>query len=403
MTGRAIASGLSRHPDPAVAVAEVLGAIVESIDGEPDLAIAFVSGKAATAFDQILRTIVAVLSPRVVLGSTASGVLAGGEEAEGTDAVAVWAGRIGDVVPLRLDALPGAEQRIVGLPSRIEPGSTLVVLADPYTFPVDCLIDDVARHRVPHEPPVTVAGGLASLGSGLNRLAVGTGTSIGFHDDGAVAVVLPPGTVQPIVSQGCRPVGQPWTITASDGRLLLQLGGRPALDRVNEMIADMSPRDRLCASQGLHLGIAANEQTEQFDRGDFLIRGVLGADRNTGAVAVGALIEVGQTVQLQVRDAESAHEDLVLLLQGSLSEVGAPQGALLFTCNGRGTRLFAEPNHDASMLNELTNGRGVAGMFCAGELGPIGPVNAVHGFTATVLLFPATVQGLSCIDPRGTT
>ena len=157
------------------------------------------------------------------------------------------------------------------------------------------------------------------------------------------------------------------------------------------MINGLNPRDRLCASQGLHLGLVANEQTEHFDQGDFLIRGVLGADRQSGAVAVGAIVRPGQTVQFQVRDAESAHDDLVALLARNAGAT-PPAGALVFTCNGRGSHLFAEPHHDAGLINECTNGRGVAGMFCAGELGPIGPLNAVHGFTATVLLFPATVQ-----------
>jgi small ligand-binding sensory domain FIST len=194
---------------------------------------------------------------------------------------------------------------------------------------------------------------------------------------------LPPGVVAPVVSQGCRPVGKPWTITASSGQMIQQLGGAPALDRLNEMVAELSTRDRLCASQGLHIGIVVNEQSTVFERGDFLIRGVLGADRENGWVAVGAEVAVGQTVQFQVRDAASAHEDLEHLLP----DTALAAGALVFTCNGRGAHLFAEPSHDAALISEATTG-GVAGMFCAGELGPIGQVNAVHGFTAMVLLFP---------------
>ncbi len=404
VVGRSCASGMSRHPDAAVAVAEAVGSVVESLGARPTVAIVFVSGRTAAAFDQIVDAANVLLSPSVLLAATAVGVLAGGEEAESGDAVAVWAGVIEGVESFQLDVVPGHDPHIVGIPPHLADGSTLLVLADPFSFPVDAFIDQLAVTF----PRVAVAGGLASLGPSRNRLAVSdlaaTGARPQVRTDGAVGVVFPPGAVFPVVSQGCRPIGQPWTVTSADGQVIRQLGGRPALDRVNEMVADLDPRDRLCASQGLHIGLVANPRAVEFDRGDFLIRSVLGADRATGDVVVGALVEPGDAVQFQVRDAASAHEDLVELLHSATDT--SPVGALVFTCTGRGSQLFAEPNPDASVVNEFTNGRGVAGMFCAGELGPVGRGersvtvggagrNAVHAFTATVLLFPATVQASS--------
>ncbi|MDA3038554.1 MAG: FIST C-terminal domain-containing protein [Actinomycetota bacterium] len=396
---RSCASGMSRHPDPAVAVAEAVGWVLEDLEHRPTIAIVFVSGRMAAAFEPIITAANTLLSPSILLGVTSSGVLAGGEEAESGDAIAIWAGTIDGVRSFHLDTVPGHEPRVVGLPPDLADGSTLLVLADPFSLPVEALIDQMKSQC----PLVALAGGLASLGPGRNRLAASRPSAsaglLEFRSEGAVGVVFPPGSVVPVVSQGCRPIGQPWTVTAADGQVIGELGGRPALDRVNEMIADLDARDRLCASQGLHLGLVANPRATEFDRGDFLIRSVLGADRETGDVVVGVTVHPGDAIQFQVRDAASAHDDLAALLS-SVVDV-PPMGALIFTCTGRGSHLFAEPSHDAALVSEFTDGRGVAGMFCAGELGPVGRgenaarVNVLHAFTATVLLFPATVQASS--------
>ena len=371
--GRRYGSGLSSHPEPAVAVAEAIGSVLEDIGLGPDLAVVIVSGAMAVHLADAMEAVDSLLQPTRSLAVTAVGLLAGSEELETADAITVWAGHTGPVQSVRFASLPGDPPIVAGFPEEMEPGSTMIVFADPYTFDVNALL----RRLADGHPEIEVVGGLASLGPGANQLWLDDSE----YRDGAVGVVLPPGVGLPVVSQGCRPVGKPWTVTAGSGQLIQELGGAPALDRLNEMVAALEPRDRLCASQGLHIGMVANEQAEEFERGDFLIRGVLGADRAKGAIAVGAEVVVGQTVQFQVRDAESAHEDLRELLAGQRAA-----GALVFTCNGRGSHLFAEPNHDAAMVSEHTAG-GVAGMFCAGELGPIGPVNAIHGFTATVLLF----------------
>src|SRR5205814_6826675 len=107
----------------------------------------------------------------------------------------------------------------------------------------------------------------------------------------------------------------------------------------------LSEDERGLLSTGVHLGRVIDESKTEFDRGDFLIRNVLGGDPQSGAIAVGDVVEVGSTAQFQVRDAASADEDLRQLINGRMAE-----GALLFTCNGRGTRLFGRPDHDADVV-----------------------------------------------------
>jgi small ligand-binding sensory domain FIST len=184
------------------------------------------------------------------------------------------------------------------------------------------------------------------------------------------------------VSQGCRPIGQPLVVTRAERNVIYELGGQPALERLMSQISELDSETRTKAARGLHIGLVIDERKPDFGAGDFLIRGVLGADRSAGAVAIGDDVEVGTTVQFQIRDAESADQDLRALMTGVTAEA-----ALVFTCNGRGTQLFGAPNHDAALLSDYLPTSPIAGMFCAGELGPVGGRTLVHGFTASLALF----------------
>ncbi|NNE74592.1 MAG: histidine kinase, partial [Acidimicrobiales bacterium] len=155
-----------------------------------------------------------------------------------------------------------------------------------------------------------------------------------------------------------------------------------AMERLQELIDSASDEQRALMSRGLHVGVVVDEHRVDFERGDFLIRGLMGVDRSNGALAVGDTVDVGATIQFQVRDADTASEDLHLMLNGSRAE-----GGLLFSCNGRGSHLFEQPDHDVTAVYDETDTPAIGGMFCAGEFGPIAGRNALHGFTASVLLF----------------
>ncbi len=265
----------------------------------------------------------------------------------------------------------------------------LLLLADPYSFPPESLFEAIGLAA----PGVGVVGGLVNFGSGPGHCRLWLNGK--EHADGAVAVVLPAGSARVLVSQGCRPIGEPWVVTSGGGRLINELAGRPAMERLDDMVAQLSPIDRGLASRGLHIGVVANNHDESFRAGDFLIRGVIGGDRSTGVIAIGGQVEVGDVVQFQVRDGASAAAELEHLL-GADPDGQRSKGSLVFTCNGRGERLFGERHQDAGRISDATEG-GVGGLFCAGELGPVGWVsrpggpnrrtNAVHGFTATVVQF----------------
>jgi small ligand-binding sensory domain FIST len=369
------AAALSRHPEPAAAAGEVVGRLGELLGAPPSLAMLFVSGTHVDAVDDIVDAIDTLLTPHVLVGATAVGVVGGDTEIEETDGLAIWACTGVEAQPFRLESLPGNPPLVAGLPEGIEPGSTVVAVADPYTFPIEVLVEQVNQDH----PGVALVGGLASATGQSDRNRVVLGDTV--HLDGGAGFVLPPGVATPVVSQGCRPIGSPWVITDADSQLVRQLGGQPALTRLTQVVEGLTSAERASAARGLFVGVVADEQRARFDQGDFLIRGVLGADRTSGAIAVGDRVGVGQVLQFQIRDAASASSDLDRLM-----ETVEGRSALLFTCNGRGSRLFSRPNHDAARVHQ-TVGNAVSGMFCAGELGPIAGRNAVHAFTATVLVF----------------
>jgi small ligand-binding sensory domain FIST len=227
-----------------------------------------------------------------------------------------------------------------------------------------------------------VGGNAAGLrGAGSTRLLV-DGV---LHDRGAVGLVLGGQLVhRAVVSQGCRPVGPTMTVTAAEGNLLLGLAGVPAVTKLEELLAALPPQDQAMVSGGLHLGVAMDEYADEHGPGDFLVRGVVGVDSERGGLVVGDVLTVGQTVQLQVRDAESADLNLTSML-GEVPTGAA--GALLFSCTGRGAALFGTADHDVRAVGEVLGTGGVAGFFAAGEIGPVGGHTFLHSFTATLAVF----------------
>ncbi len=378
----AFAVGVSHHPLPTHAVGEVIGQVLDLLGEPPDLALLFVTAGFAGAMEDVAATVRQLLAPGALIGTTATALLAGRREIEHEDAIvlfaASWGGRLrrDAVTTVHLDATrDGDGWRVVGDHDLDRPG-TLVLLADPYSFPTERFVEELGLRS----PGLAVVGGLASAGqgAGANRLVAGTNV----RDRGAVGIHLPEGVpVRAVVSQGCRPVGEPLVVTRATGNLIEEIAGMPALDRVLATADAASPEDRALMAGSIQVGLAVDERVVEFGPGDFLIRQVLGADRTTKAVAVGAEVRVGTTVQFHVRDRDTADQDLRAVLAGLEADA-----ALAFTCTGRGFGFFGVADHDATVVSDQVDDGAVAGMFCAGEIGPVGGRSHVHGFSTAVLL-----------------
>jgi small ligand-binding sensory domain FIST len=229
-------------------------------------------------------------------------------------------------------------------------------------------------------PGVPSLGGLASA-QGENIVLCRDGRAISGE---GLALALSGGLrVRTIVSQGCRPIGEPLTITSAKQNLLLTLGSKPAYTVLNNVFNTLSEQEKSRAKGNLFAGLAMSEYIEDYKRGDFLIRNILGADPEAGAVAIAAPLRVGQTLQYQLRDRDSADEDLRELCHAVADEDARPFASLLFSCNGRGRGMFGAPNHDAGVLAEILGAHPSAGFFCNGEIGPVGKQNYLHGYTAS--------------------
>jgi small ligand-binding sensory domain FIST len=387
--------GVSAENGGVDSFAEAAERATSAVGARPDLACVFAAPANLELAGEGMAAIHERLRPRALVGCGAQGVVGDRREVE-TGGVAVWAASFpgGEVVPFRLEARgtrrhepetgeePAARDGlfVVGMPD-LEGADAVIMLADPYSFPVEPLLTELSELRA----GVPVIGGIASGGPGPAALLEGREPVAG----GAVGAVLRGVEVRPCVSQGARPIGPEMTITAAEGNVIHALASRPALERLRQAIAGLEPAEQALAAQGVLLGIVVDPNKPDYERGDFLIRGLIGADEETGAVTVGARVRPGQTVRLQVRDAESAHDDLVRALRRQLAVLGRPPaGSLLFTCNGRGSHMFGTAGHDAQAVADAFVGAPTAGFFCAGEVGPVGGRNYVHGFTATLAVFP---------------
>lgn len=384
------ASALSTLGDSEAAASEVFDAVGGKLAARAGLVTVF----ASMHHGEALRGICGRLRDRlggVVVGCTCEGVIGAGREVQDGPGLSVLVGAMpgATITPLSYEQIDMAA--VVDAPSALresvgsEPADVraVLLLADPFSTPMVGLLPAFTAAL----PGTPVIGGMASGGrrARQNRLVLGDR----LMRDGAVGIAIGGDVdVQTTVSQGCRPIGRPFVITQAKRHILQGLGGRNALEAVQAMARELDPDDQhLMQTNGIFVGRVINEYKARFGRGDFLVRNVIGVDPDEGYIAINdPQVRVGQTVQFHVRDQKAAAQDMELLLQGQRVH-GPGSGALLFSCNSRGTRLFDRPDADAAMVSDALGDLPLAGFFAAGELGPIGEQNFIHGHTASLAVF----------------
>jgi small ligand-binding sensory domain FIST len=390
-----IGAGLSRTHDARVGAIEAAQSAATGLGGRrADVAVVFACGDHLAAPEALLEGVHEALRPTQLVGCGASGVLAGGAEVENGTAVAVWAAALdgGSVTAFRASAPPpgedgddeepdaDAQQLELATP---EGATAAIVFPDPYSFDTEAMLAAL-RERCPQVP---VLGGLASA-------RTFDGTAALFHDEvvleeGAVGLLFEDVPIHTCVSQGASPLGPELTITAAEGQVIHELAGKPALVKLREVFDTLDERERGLVAGGLLLGIVIDAGKPEYEHGDFLVRGVVGADTENGSLALSANLHAGQIVRLHARDALSADRDLDRALHERRATLGdvTPAGALCFTCNGRGRGLFGVADHDANALALALAGAPVAGFFAAGEIGPVSGESFQHAFSASVAVF----------------
>lgn len=384
------ACALSTASSGKEALSDALGQLERRLSGRtPDLVLAFATHHYGAQLETIGPEISRALAPSAVAGCTAESVLGDGQEIEGRPGLVLWAACLPETKITTFQAKSCAQPaagkfEFPGLPKLdARNGATLLALADPYSFPVE--------HFLEHQQELTP--GLPILG-GLTSGAIGPGQTLFFTPDGVEeiglqGIVLEGKSVpRPVVSQGCRPVGKPYVITECERNEIKRLGGRPALEVYMEAVTALDTADQRLFQSGQFVGLAVDPTRSTFERGDLLVHGVMGVNPSTRSFSVSAFVRRGQTIQLQVRDSQTAGADLTKLVHESHGSRAAG-AALIFTCNGRGRRMFESADHDVShVLQGCEEPIPTAGFFAAGEIGPIGGRNFLHGFTASVAMFP---------------
>ena len=381
-------SALSTLADTRSALREACEAAREQISGPPDLAMLFCSPHHAGRADQVATEACELLGTDNLMGCTGEAIVGTSREIEHEPALSLWLAQLPGVTTslFNLQFERTREGGVIqGWPDRVAgewaPETFLLLLGEPFSFPADLLIDRLNEDR----PGVPVIGGMASGGSepGQNRLFFGRQTLA----EGAVAALVSGNVrLRTVVSQGCRPIGRHFVVTKAERNVIYELGGKPALLQLKEIFDTLPTREQLLVQRALHVGRVVSEYQERFEQGDFLVRNVTGLDPSAGAIALGDYIRTGQTVQFHVRDQEAADAELKQLLAAARKATPGPAGGLLFTCNGRGTRMFSQPHHDAEAIAKALGPLPLAGFFAQGEIGPIGRQNFLHGFTASIAL-----------------
>jgi small ligand-binding sensory domain FIST len=350
-----------------------------------DILFVFASAGYLENYQDLLKAAKNETNATYIIGCSGAGIIGKEKEVEDRPALALLALSLPGVelFPARL-TLPDLRDYLsledLRLPQFNHSGvKGWFLLADPFSMDVEALLAIMGKEY----PKVPLIGGLAST----NMLRTYLFMDEEVYTDGAVMLGIGGAySIKAVVSQGAMPIGEAWMVTKADGQVIEEISGKPAYERLAETFVSLTPELQMKARYNLLLGLAIDEYKDSFKRGDFLIRNLGGIDQRNGAIMVGGLPKIGQTLQFQLRDAEAADEDLNILLETAKTELGdqEPLAGLLFSCNGRGVGLFKEPDHDAKAIANYFQSLPLAGFFCNGEIGPVGGKNFLHGFTASI-------------------
>jgi small ligand-binding sensory domain FIST len=387
------ASTLSRRPGAADAFTEAAEALERQLAGHPpDLLLAFVSPDHAAGCPEISLLASRRFPGALLIGCTGGGVIGDAREAEDGPALSLTAAALPRVrisgFHVEMSSLPADQDDVVAWRSlcgvQPEERPKLMLLADPFTMDSQALLAGLDRAYL----GAPKFGGLASGGrhAGANRLFLGGEV----HRSGAVGVAFSGQvSVETVIAQGCRPIGKPMLVTRCRGGLLQQLDQGTPIQALTELYRSLSERDRELVHSSLFLAIDMREERIEYDPSEFLVRNILGADEESGALAIGAELRPMQVVQFALRDARTAEEDLQRMLERNRQATpgGRPAGALLFSCLGRGAGLFGRPDHDTDLFQEKLGPAPLGGFFCNGEIGPVGGTTFLHGYTSAFAIF----------------
>ena len=387
------ASGISDAVNAREALDAACGQALEPLAGlSCDLAFLFASTVYRTDWPDLVERLQDRLKPTVLIGCSGSGIIGGGKELEWVPGISLVAAHLPGVRLFPFTVTPDEIEVAgqggfwidkVGAAPHARP--SFVAFIDPQTTnPTTFLAQINATY---HQRPMI--GGLVSGGSEAGERFLILDRQV--RHEGVVGVAMTGNVVMhTVISQGCRPIGRPFVVTEAEDNIIWRLGGKQALVILHEVLSTLSSDDRDLAQRGsIFAGLAMHEARHAFASGDFLIRNIVGIDPDKGAIAIAEQVQVGQTLQFQLRDPATSRQELRRLLcqVDEAHAVVPPAGCLLFNCTGRGRSLYGIPHQDVKTIQVISGKLPIGGFFCSGEIGPVGGTNFVHGYTASLGLF----------------
>ena len=363
-----------------------LEAVERSGADRADLALVFVTGDAHPRAHEALHAVRRVTGARAVLGCSGSGILTERREVEDELAVAVLVVRCEQLVATPFWFARQGERQDLGtelaqrIGSTVAEGGCALVLPDALGCNPAALLAQL--HEALGFVPVLGAVAAGAPMFELYNTEAAQGALVGVALSGLAPVIG--------VAQGCTPIGEPYVITHAEANVIQRIGSRPALEMLGEAIRALPDAEARIRQAGVFAGLAMDPAKSPLERGDFLVRNLVGADRASGALAVAEHVRVGQTLQFQIRDAQASRDDLCGMLDEVAARLGGrrPAFGCYFDCAGRGRGLFGVPDHDVTLIRERLGEFPLVGFFGNGEFAPIGRRNFFHNYTGALVIFP---------------
>jgi small ligand-binding sensory domain FIST len=353
-------------------------------------AMCFATTAYGAAYPMMLRAVASEAGTREIAGCSSVGVIAGETELESGHALAVLVFG-GDEIHATRFFVPTLRGRAAGVAAevasavraRLGQSNLLILFADTYNFEAEATLEALAKEL----PGVTIAGGGASEDGSIGETFVFCGDTISSN---AVSGMLLSGDFALTLANtiACGLIGTAHRVTAARDNILIELDGRPAYEVFAEAAGPLA--DDLRRALGyVFVAIPVYEKAQTIERGQFVVRNIVGASEEHGVIAVAFQPQVGDTLGFVLRDAERSRQDLKATLDDVNDRVGhdaPPAFGLYFNCVSRGAGLYNIPGHDSAYIRSALGPIPIAGFFTGFEIGPLAEQTSLLQYSGVLAL-----------------
>ncbi len=385
--------GYSTARNPRSAAAEATAAaLAQAGISRATGALCFATPAYGAAYPMILRTVASEAHTREVAGCSSMGVIAGETEIESGHALAVLVfGGDEDEIKATRFFVPTLRGRADGvafdIATAVRPklgkSNLLILFADTYNFEAEATLEALATEL----PGVTIAGGGASEDGSIGETFVFCGDTISSN---AVSGMLFSGEFELTLANSiaCGLIGTAHRVTAARDNILIELDGRPAYEVFAEAAGPLAA-DLRRALTYIFVAIPVYENADTIERGQFVVRNIVGASEEHGVIAVAFQPKVGDTIGFVLRDAERSREDLKATLDDlndRLDHKTPPAFGLYFNCVSRGAGLYNIPGHDSAYIRRALGPVPIAGFFTGFEIGSLAEQTSLLQYSGVLAL-----------------